>query len=198
MIASLALDARSARRVADAVREPHQPQVGQATIISATVVPEGPAPARGGGWGRTGGAARTRRPAHQRHRDDPRALPRAARAQALLRFADQHGALAAARGQVEREVHGRRQRRLRRIDSGSGERDAAGAAPRLCDRGHRHRPPGAGRRVGDRSSREDDRLRLPRDARDDAEVQADRQGVLRSRARSTPTSRAVRPADAWR
>ena len=84
------------------------------------------------------------------------------------------------------------------IDSGSDERDAAGAAARLCDRGHRHRSPGAGRRVGDRSSREDDRLRLPRDARDDAQGQADRQGLLRSRTRSTPTSRAVRPAAAWR
>src|SRR4029450_9163560 len=60
------------------------------------------------------------------------------------------------------------------------EREAAGAAPRLCDGRYRYRAPGTGWSLGDWSSREDDRLRVSRHARDDAEVQADRQGVLRA------------------
>ena len=117
-------------------------KLDKATITSAQMVPEGPAPARGGGRGRRDGQRAELPPPPPPPRDDSGALPRAARAQALVRFADQHGALAPARGQVEREVHGRRQRRLRRIDSGSDQRDAAGAAARLRDRRHRHRSSG--------------------------------------------------------
>ena len=156
-------------------------KLDKATITAATMVPEGPrtGPRRRSSarWRCCGRAGRPGTSAG----DDSRALPRADRAEALVRLADQHGDVAAARRAVERQVHGGRQWRVRRIDSGSDERDAAGAASRLRHRGHRHRTPGSGRRVGHRPPGEDDRLRLPRHPRDDAQEQGARQGVLRSR-----------------
>ena len=185
-------------------------KLADTTITSAVVVPEGPPPARGAGGGGAAGGAAEQAPQVQHHklasqhlppgrcaaRKYSGSLPRSDGAQADVRLPDQYGALAAD-PELERKVHGRRQWRVCGLHPGLEQRDAPGAAPRICHGRHRHRPPGARRKLGHRPSGEDDRLRLPLDARDDRESQSRSSRPSTTRTRSTPTSRDAPRAAAW-
>ena len=109
------------------------------------------------------------------------ALPRGADAQAVVGFEDRRRALDAGR-ELERQVHDDGQRRVCRIHPGL-RRHAGGPASRLRGRWQRrgtHGRRGSQRHVRARPSGEDRRLLAPRRARDDGDVEAADQGVLRS------------------
>src|SRR4030095_16513353 len=119
MIASIALMLVSAAASTTTCESLANLELDKATIMRAQLGAEGPAPAPGGG--------RTKCPAPRTNAlDDPGALRLSARPQADSRLRHQHGDLAPAGRQVEREVHGSRQRWLRRVASGAEHRDAAG------------------------------------------------------------------------
>ena len=110
-----------------------------------------------------------------------RVLPRGGNPQAHQRFRYQGGSLAACQ-RLERQVPGRRQRRLGRSDQLF--RHGRGRPRRICERVHRHRACGRPRDVCARSSRKADRLRVALRTRNDREGQGRHPGVLRQRAQT--------------
>ena len=209
----------------DAVRQPHQRQAGQSHDHQRPMVPEGPAPARGraarGEGLRQAAAARTRSAhvAGGRRRAAPAAagvrrlpargcaagaaiIPAHCRVQLVLKPssdslinmelwlppADKWNGkfMGVGNGGFAGSIQGMANEMPQAL--------RLGYATAGTDTGHQE----PGRRMGDRPSGEDDRLRLSRHARDDAEGEAARQGLLRPERRSTRTSRAARPAAAWR
>ncbi len=99
-------------------------------------------------------------------------LPRRSDRPADQRFRDQVRSLDSARRGMERQVPGRRQRRLPGIDLVCG--DGHRAAPRIRHRQHRHRPYRRRCEVRAGPSGEGDRLRMARDPRHDRHREADR------------------------
>ena len=153
-----------------------------------------------GPWCRTGRGRRARRCSRSGGCAFAAAsLPRGAGAQAVVRFEDRRRALDAGR-ELERQVHDDGQRRVCRVHPGL-RRHAGGPAPRLCDRGQRcgtHGRRGSQRYVRTRPSGKDCRFFAPRRSRDDGDVEAADQGVLRSSGAVPGTSRDAPPADARR
>ena len=110
-----------------------------------------------------------------------RVLPCHRGVDAQLGFRHQDRSVDAA-GRLEREVPGSGQRRVRRSDRLS--RDGKRRRPGVCHGRHRHGSLRRGdrRELGPRTSRESDRLRVPRDPLDDADRQAGHRSVLRPKA----------------
>ena len=125
----------------------------------------------GGGRRRRSSRARATLPRHRRHR---------------------HGdsVFAASARHLERQVHDGWRRRVRRHDQQSGENNRE---RRLCDRRHRHRPPGRDvrRRLGARQSGAASKFRIPRGS---PRPRPPRRlcGTTTARPKSVRTSRAAR------
>ena len=123
--------------------------------------------------------AASHRKRRQSLRQSLRILPGGRHSQTNQRFRHQDRSLAA-RGWLERQVSGGRERRLGRIDQLC--RDGRGGSRRLCERLHRHRARGRTRDLRARSSGKAHRLCVALRARNDREGQSRDPGLLRQRS----------------